>query len=116
MNIQIYVSKKNFDMQKAERFFKERRIPYQLVDVKRHPPGNRELALFARQIGAKELVDREDKKAKEHTVCYMDSEAMILEELAQNPQFLRSPLVRNGNQVTVGLQEDTWAAWLKQEE
>ena len=35
MNIQIYVNKKNPDVLKAERFFKERRIPYQLVDLKK---------------------------------------------------------------------------------
>ncbi|MBR4331743.1 MAG: ArsC family transcriptional regulator, partial [Clostridia bacterium] len=63
MNIQIYALKKNFDTQKAERFFKERRIPYQLLDLKKHKLGGRELALFARRIGAQNLVDRKNPDA-----------------------------------------------------
>ena len=51
MNIQIYVNKKNPDVLKAERFFKERRVPYQLVDLKKHKLGERELQLFARAAG-----------------------------------------------------------------
>ena len=50
MNVQIYASKKNPDVLKAERFFKERRIPYQLVDLKKHRLGRRELELFAAAV------------------------------------------------------------------
>ncbi len=114
MNIQIYVSKKNFDVQKAERFFKERRIPYQLVDLARHPLGARELQLFAQKLTAKALVDRNDKKVLEHPVCYAPNDEVILQELALNPKLMRSPLVRNGNKVTLGAQEDVWTAWLSE--
>jgi arsenate reductase-like glutaredoxin family protein len=57
MNIIIYAGKKNFDTQKAERFFKERRIPYQLLDLKKHRLGQKELALFARRLGAQNLIE-----------------------------------------------------------
>lgn len=114
MNIQIYVSKKNFDVQKAERFFKERRIPYQLVDLKRQPLGKRELQLFAQKLTAGALVDREDKKVKEHPVCYAPNDEIILEELLQNPSLMRSPVVRNGSKVTLGVQEDVWNSWLNE--
>lgn len=114
MNIQIYVAKKNFDVQKAERFFKERRIPYQMVDLTRHPLGARELQLFAKVLSAKALVDREDKKVKEHPVCYAPNDEIILAELLQKPALMRSPIVRNGNKITLGSAEETWAAWLSQ--
>ena len=114
MNIQIYISKKNFDVQKAERFFKERRVPYQLVDLMRHPLGARELQLFAKALTAKALVDREDKKVKEHPVCYAPNDEVILAELLQKPSLMRSPIVRNGTKVTLGAAEETWASWLLQ--
>lgn len=114
MNIQIYVAKKNFDVQKAERFFKERRIPYQMVDLTRHPLGARELQLFAKALTAKALVDRDDKKVKEHPVCYAPNDDVILAELLQKPTLMRSPIVRNGNKITLGAAEEIWTAWLSQ--
>lgn len=112
MNIQIYYSKKNFDVQKAERFFKERRIPYQLVDLARHPLGQRELQLFAQKLTARALIDREDKKVKEHPVCYAPNDEVILSELMLKPTLMRSPLVRNGLKVTLGAAEDVWNEWI----
>lgn len=112
MNIQIYALKKNFDTQKAERFFKERRIAYQLVDLKKHQLGSRELALFARRLGAENLVDRSNSDALSHPVAHTDDSAYILEKLAENPRFLRTPIVRNGDQVTLGVQEDVWGQWI----
>ena len=34
MNVQIFGTKKSFDSKKAERYFKERGIKYQFVDMK----------------------------------------------------------------------------------
>ena len=113
MNIQIYALKKNFDTQKAERFFKERRIPYQLLDLKKHKLGARELQLFARRLGAENLVDRKNPEALSHPICYNDDPQYILETLAVNPRFLRTPIVRNGEQVTLGADEKTWEAWIQ---
>ena len=113
MNIQIYVNKKNPDVLKAERFFKERRIPYQLVDLKKHKLSRRELQLFAGAVGAKALVDREGRKALERPVAHMTIESLILEELLSDPSALASPIVRNGNQVTVGAEESVWKQWLE---
>ena len=113
MNIQIYALKKNFDTQKAERFFKERRIPYQLLDLKKHKLGGRELQLFARRLGAENLVDRKNPDALSHPVAHTDDEQYILETLAENPRFLRTPIVRNGEQVTLGADEKAWDEWAK---
>ena len=115
MNIQIYCLKKNFDTQKAERFFKERRIPYQLLDLKKHKLGARELALFARRLGAQNLVDRKNPSALSHPVAHTDDEAYILDALAERPDFLRTPIMRCGEKVTLGADEKTWEAWLQAE-
>lgn len=112
MNIQLYAVRKNFDQQKAERYFKERRIPVQVMDMKKHKPGRRELETFARALGAQQLIDREDKRVKEHPACYYNQDAMILDAILEAPWLLRSPIVRNGAKVTVGYCPQVWDEWL----
>ena len=113
-NIQIYVSKKNPDVLKAERFFKERRVAYQLVDLKKHRLGSRELERFARAVGgATALVDRSGMKALERPVAHMTGESLILSELINDPMALQCPIVRNGNAVTIGVDEAAWTRWLE---
>ena len=111
--IQIFGTNKSFDTKSAQRFFKERRIPYQLLDLKKHKLGQRELALFARRLGAQSLVDRTNADALSQPVAHTDDEAYILEKLAENPRFLRTPIVRNGEQVTLGVDESVWEQWIK---
>ena len=109
MNIQIYVYKKNFAVQKAERFFKERRAQAQLVDLKKHKLGLREAQLFARAAGgARNLVDRENVNALSHPVAHTDNEAVILDYLVEKPEFMRSPIVRDGQRVIVGEDPAGW--------
>ena len=115
MNIQIYISKKNPDVLKAERFFKERRIAYQLMDLKKHKLGRKELQLFAQPAGAKALVDREGRKALERPVAHMTIDSLILDELLADPTALVSPIVRNGSKITVGADEAAWKQWLSNE-
>ena len=112
--IQIYLSKNNFDAQKAQRFFKERRIPVQVMDLKKHKLGQRELEVFIRAAGsAKDLVDREGKKALERPVAHMSTESLIIAELLADPSALRSPIVRNGSKATVGADEEVWKKWVE---
>ena len=113
MNIQIYISKKNPDVLKAERFFKERRIPYQLVDLKKHKLGRKELQLFAQCAGAKALVDRSSKKALERSVAHMSTDSLIIDELLGDPTALVSPIVRNGSRCTLGTDEAIWKSWIE---
>ena len=113
MNIQIYSGKKNFDTQKAERYFKERRIPVQMMDLKKHKLGEREIQTMIRGIGMENLLDREDKKVKEHPACYYDRESLLIPAIQEAPWLLRSPIVRNGNKVTVGYQPEVWEGWEK---
>ena len=111
MNIQIYSSKKNFDVQKAERYFKERRIPFQSLDLKKHRLGEREIRLMISCIGVEKLLDREDKKVKEHPACYYNQAEMLIPAIQEAPWLLRTPIVRNGDKVTAGYAPDIWATW-----
>ena len=114
MNIQIYCGKKNFDTQKAERFFKERRIPYQLLDLKKHPLGEREIRTMLSALGAEKLLDRENPKVKEHPACYYDREALLIPAIQEAPWLLRTPIVRNGNKMTVGNAPEVWESWTEE--
>ena len=111
MNIQIYCGKKNFDAQKAERYFKERRIPFQALDLKKHKLGEREIHMMISAIGIEKLIDRDDKKVKEHPACYYDREDLLIPAIQENPWLIRVPIVRNGNKMTIGYQPDIWAQW-----
>ncbi len=111
MNIQIYFGKKNFDTQKAERFFRERRIPYQALDLKKHVLGEREVRLMLDAVGMSRLIDRDDKKVKEHPACYYDKEELLIPAIRENPWLLKTPIVRNGSRITVGYQPDVWEKW-----
>ena len=113
MNIQIYMLKRNFDVQKAERFFKERRVPYHLVDLSRHRLGTREIDLFASKCGVKQLLDMNSARVKEHPAAYCGDDDRIREYLIGDPSLMRLPIVRNERQITFGADEKTWAAWLQ---
>lgn len=113
MNIQIYFLKKNFDVQKAERYFKERRIPYTLVDLAKHKLGGKEVQLFAQQIGVKNLVDKDGKLYKEHYIRNLTGEGPILDALAETPALMKTPIVREGRRVTLGYCPETWEEWMK---
>ena len=109
--IQLYISKKNFDVQKAERYFKERRIPVQVMDLKKHKLGERELQTMARAVGLENLLDRDDKKVKEHSASYCHIESALIEYMLDNPWLLKAPIVRNGGKATVGYCPEVWETW-----
>ncbi len=109
MSLQLYSSKKNFAVQKAERFFKERRVQVQAVDLKKHKLGMRELQLFARAAGgAYQLVDRTATAVLSHPVAHTDQEEVILGYLLEKPEFMRTPIVRDGQRVVIGEDPDGW--------
>ena len=112
MNIQMYVYKRNFDVQKAERFLKERRIPFQAVDLKKHKLGRRELELFARGRGVRALINVEDEAVKSHPIVYTTDQERMLDYLMDTPQFLVCPILRDGQKVVVGFDEAEMNRWL----
>lgn len=111
MGLQIYCGK-GFDTQKAERFFKERRVPYQRVDVLKYGIGKRELESVAAAVGVDALCDRDSKLFRESVVAYTTDRARILEGLMEKPALLRLPLVRCGRLATAGYVPDVWQRWI----
>ena len=111
MSIQIYYGKKNFDVQKAQRFFRERNISVQELDLKKHRLGEREIRLMLEAVGAEELIDRKDPKVKEHPACYYDRESLLIPAIQEAPWLLKTPVVRCGHRITVGYRPDVWKDW-----
>ncbi len=112
MNIQIFGSGKCFDTKKAERYFKERRIPFQRIDVDKYGISHRELESVCAAVGGLDAVI--DPKAKEAALIrYLAYENDKLEKLLETPKALRTPIVRNGKQATVGYCPEVWEQWQK---
>lgn len=111
MAIQIYAGK-GFDTQKAERFFKERRVSVQRVDVLKFGISRRELESVRAAVGMERLIDRESKAFLESPVRFSLEEARVFEYALENPKILRLPIVRNGRLATVGYQPEIWKEWM----
>lgn len=86
MNIQIFGTKKSFDTKKAQRYFKERRIKVQFIDLKEKEMSKGELASVMQAVGG-------------------------IDKLLENQQVLAEPIVRNGKKATIGYCPDVWGAW-----
>ncbi len=104
--IQIYGRKKCKTSRKAERFFSERGIAFQSVDLDVKAPGRRELELFAEGIGIDALLDSESKAYKDRGLAYMEFDA--IDEIASDPRLLRTPVVREGRSCAVGEDQAFW--------
>ena len=112
LSVQIFGTKKSSDTRKAQRFFAERRIQVHFVDLTERAASLGELRRFAQKFGVRALVDRDAKRYRELGLsAAMLSDERWLETLVEEPLLLRMPLVRHGNQLTVGLAEVEWRAW-----
>lgn len=112
MEIQIFGVRKSAETRKALRFFSERRIKTHFVDLNERPASPGELRRFAQKFGVRTLVDVESGRYADLGLKQaMLSETRWFELLAEEPMLLRMPLVRNGNQLTVGLAEEQWKQW-----
>ena len=109
MNIQIFGKSKCFDTKKAERYFKERRIKYQFVDVSRYGMSRRELESVKNAAGLEALCDEKDPDYP--LLQYLASDAARLEKLFEEPWRIKTPVVRNGRQATVGYCPEVWKGW-----
>ncbi|MBQ3783410.1 MAG: arsenate reductase family protein [Lachnospiraceae bacterium] len=112
MNIQIFGTKKCKDTKKAERFFKERRIPFQFVDMKEKGMSKGEFTSVANANGGLENMLNPDAKDQDALalIQYIAQEDK-LEKILENQQVIKTPIVRNGKQSTVGYQPDVWKTW-----
>lgn len=109
MNIQIFGASKSFDTKKAERWFKERRIKFQAIDVRKYGMSRGELASVRQAVGLEAMIDHK------HPDCilleYLASEQAKLDKLFEDPTLLNVPIVRNGKQATVGYCPQIWESW-----
>ena len=109
MNIQIFGKSKCFDTKKAERYFKERGIKFQAVDLLRFGMSRGELTSVAKAVGLETLVAW--KYADSALLKYLAYDTDKLEKLLEDPRLIRTPVVRNGRQATVGYQPEIWKSW-----
>lgn len=109
MNIQIFGKSKCFDTKKAERWFKERRIKFQAVDVKKYGMSLGELTSVKNAVGLDNMIDPAHPDAV--LLSYLAGDPAKLEKLYEDSTLLRTPIVRNGKQATVGYRPEVWADW-----
>ena len=112
MNIQIFGTKKCNDTKKAERFFKERGIKFQFIDMKEKGMSKGEFTSVAQANGGLENMINWECKDKDMLalIKYIANEDK-LEKVLENPQVIKTPVVRNGKQSTHRYQPDIWKDW-----
>ena len=111
MNVQIFGVKKCFNTQKTERYFKERKIKYQFIDLNQKGLSKGELESVKQTIGLNDLIDQKSKDYNRLNLNRIGSASMRAEILLNNPQLYKTPIVRNGKLATVGYQPEIWKEW-----
>lgn len=113
MNIQIFGTKKCNETKKAERFFKERGIKYQFVDMKKKGMSKGEFNSVAQANGGLDhMINWEGKDQNLLALIKYIANEDKLEKVLENPQVIKTPVVRNGKQSTLGYQPDVWKKWI----
>ena len=112
MNIQIFGTSKCFDTKKAQRYFKERGIRFQMIDLKEKGMSRGEFDNVARAVGGWQNLVNPAARDKQ-TLALLDAliDWQKEDKLFENQQLLKTPIVRNGRQATVGYQPEVWAKW-----
>lgn len=113
MNIQIYGTAKCFDTKKAQRYFKERSIKFQFVDLAKYGMSKGEYQSIKRALGMKpeDLVNEKSKKYESSFIKYLASEEAKEEKLLENQELFKTPIVRNGKKATLGYCPNEWKKW-----
>ena len=112
MNIQIYGRNKCFDTQKAERYFKERKIKYQSIELDRFGISKGEFASVKAAVGLHDLINIRSKEYSTLNLQFIHSLEIKEELLLNNPKLFITPIVRNGRMATVGYKPEIWKAWV----
>ncbi len=113
LSVQIFGLKNSQSTRAAERFFKERRISLHIVDLKLKPMSPGEIKRFSDRFGLAALLDTEGKAWEDAGLKYLKvTDAELLGKIERDPRLLRLPLVRGGNRVSVGHDEEAWKAML----
>ncbi|NFL84020.1 ArsC family transcriptional regulator [Clostridium botulinum] len=111
MNKQIFETKKCLDTKKAERYFKERRVTFQFIDLNEKGISKGELNSVLNSVAINDLIN---SKSKDYTKLNLNNIRSIdikKEIILKNPKVINTPIVRNGKQATVGYTPDIWNDW-----
>ena len=112
MNIQIFGKTKCFDTKKAERYFKERRIRFQAIDLKKYGMSPKEFDSVLRAVGGIDnLIDWDSKSPEVTLMKYMEDKRAKEDKVFDDPMLMKTPVVRNGKQATVGYCPEIWEKW-----
>ncbi len=106
MALQIFGTRKCAATRKAERFFKERDIPYQFVDLAEKGISPGELTAIGKAAGADALIDENSKPYRDRGLAHMDFDPE--EEILAHPLLLRTPVVRDGPRAVLGDKPTEW--------
>jgi arsenate reductase-like glutaredoxin family protein len=116
MSIQIFGKTKCADTRKAERYFKERNIKFQFVDIVKYGLSKGEYQSIKNAVGGMDaLVDEKSKEYTRQFIRHLASQDDVEERLLSNPSMFRTPIVRNGKLATVGYCPETWIGWMNRE-
>lgn len=115
MNIQIFGKNKCHDTKKAERFFKERGIRFQAIDLPSKGMSRRELESVLRAVGGDLTALLDEKHADAALYLHLLPDAQF-EKLLEDPTLLRTPIVRNGQKATLGVNETVWKKWIAEDQ
>lgn len=113
MNIQIYGTQKCFDTKKAQRYFKERKIKFQFIDLAKYGMSKGEYNSIKAALKCKvdDLVDEKSKKFDSSFIKYLASDSAKEEKLLENQELFKTPIVRNGKKATLGYCPEVWKKW-----
>jgi arsenate reductase-like glutaredoxin family protein len=112
-DIQLFGRDDSSATRAALRFFRERRVQVTYVDLKKRAIAPGELRRFVDKLGARRLLDETSKPYRDEGLAYLStSDGALADRMLRDARLLRLPLVRHGNDVTAGIDEDTWKAWL----
>jgi len=113
LNVQVIGTKRCQDTRKAERYFKERKIPYHFVDLTIRGLSKGELDKVKNAVGLESLIDKAGKEYAKRNLKYLVHK--VEEQLLAYPLLLKTPIVRNGSKVTVGYCPAAWQEWQQKE-
>jgi arsenate reductase-like glutaredoxin family protein len=112
MNIQIFGKPKCFDTKKAERYFKERGIKFQFIDILRYGLSKGEYTSVKQALGSfHALIDDKSQAYQDLYIRHLASDSAKEDKLIENPALFKTPIVRNGKAATVGFAPDIWKDW-----
>ena len=111
MQIQILGTKKCFDTKKAERYFKERKIKYQFIDLTEKAISKCELQSIRKSLTLNALINIKSKEYEKSNLKNIRGDEVKEEILLKNPKLFVTPVVRNGKEATVGYEPEVWKQW-----